>query len=936
MPNLKLRTEFLGAHMPGTAITLRRDDKTGAVQQRPEQILSITYPTADVQLALRAISSERAKRPVVLMGDRGRGKSHIMAVVHHAVESPAKVESWAREWGERAASDTLRKLSLRGGFFPISEPVHNHEYPFLWDLIFDRHPKGEYFRGQFESTQHYFPPRSLLEQMFSRQPTVLILDEFQTWFEGLPERDSQGRKPREWASNFIQVLSELATDRPDLLILVVSLLNNQTDAFRQIHRNGPVLIDFRGPTAKQDRQRLVLHRLFDNRGQIPLAEIQGKIQAYASERFRLRFAHLADAERTRIFAEAAESWPFSPELIELLEDHILMSEAAQETRDLIRILAQVYRVRGGQVPLITPADFFVDDDSCGVQSLLDSIATLGEQEKLREVAQRNLETVTTLGVQVPHARELISALWMRSMSPGKNNGGTRTELQLDITRDAPLDDNAFQGELVELINGSINIHGEEVAEGRLRFGLEENPRTKVRSTARNDKLWRVSAAAVGAGQMAYPGEDIQHIRKTLRAVLVPDNKQPSCHVIVLGPDWRSAPWQDIIDDADHPTRWNQPILVVIPSPVDISDNNNIAALGEWLAAHVPRRRNTIRFLLPAAGARSIYEDDEIVFAARCSYLTSFAWKNDQKYRALSTEFAKTLRTSLQARFDRFAILRRWDFRSPKQCVFDVETIGAQGGDTSFKIEEKILRDFFDAAEFQRRVHDYARESWSVGRLLDELAEPPASSEVDAIPFLGDTAIYEELLKITAKGDIALNVGGAWVVRPRDVDDADKAYRTVRQQAFRSGQEQRAVELGLPGMIGGDTVPGPKPQPTTVTQWPAPAAPAPAESTLRNGHGEQGYLMPQMQPTSSDVSLGTMTGPVVQSKVRGSKTRKTDEPKTGINLSGFFEKWGMSTSARLTSAKIEFNNLSVQDLKQILQRIPPSFQAMLDVTYEEEE
>ncbi|OIP93512.1 MAG: hypothetical protein CO013_06615 [Syntrophobacterales bacterium CG_4_8_14_3_um_filter_58_8] len=38
----------------------------------------------------------------------------------------------------------------------------------------------------------------------------------------------------------------------------------------------------------------------------------------------------------------------------------------------------------------------MDDDACGVQSLLDSIATVGEQEKLREVAQRNLETVKSI------------------------------------------------------------------------------------------------------------------------------------------------------------------------------------------------------------------------------------------------------------------------------------------------------------------------------------------------------------------------------------------------------------------------------------------------------------------------------------------------------------------------------------------------------------
>jgi len=53
MLTLKLRDEFMDSQMPGTAITLRRSDEQGAVQVSPDYILSITYPTADVQAALR-------------------------------------------------------------------------------------------------------------------------------------------------------------------------------------------------------------------------------------------------------------------------------------------------------------------------------------------------------------------------------------------------------------------------------------------------------------------------------------------------------------------------------------------------------------------------------------------------------------------------------------------------------------------------------------------------------------------------------------------------------------------------------------------------------------------------------------------------------------------------------------------------------------------
>jgi len=138
MLDLRLRDEFLGSQMPGTAIALRRKDNTGAAQRDPDFILSITYPTADVQTALRAVSTSRPKRPIVMMGDRGCGKSHIMAVMHHAVDSHARVLKWANEWGVRLGAQLLSEIELESGFSAISEPVHKHEYPLLWDLIFER------------------------------------------------------------------------------------------------------------------------------------------------------------------------------------------------------------------------------------------------------------------------------------------------------------------------------------------------------------------------------------------------------------------------------------------------------------------------------------------------------------------------------------------------------------------------------------------------------------------------------------------------------------------------------------------------------------------------------------------------------------------------------------------------------------------------------
>jgi hypothetical protein len=42
--------------------------------------------------------------------------------------------------------------------------------------------------------------------------------------------------------------------------------------------------------------------------------------------------------------------------------------------------------------------------------------------------------------------------------------------------------------------------------------------------------------------------------------------------------------------------------------------------------------------------------------------------------------------------------------------------------------------------------------------------------------------------------------------------------------------------------------------------------------------------------------------------------------------------GGSNRQKLDSARIEFPNLSVQQLKQILQRIPPRYRASMEITY----
>lgn len=87
MLGLALREEFQSRRLRGTAIELSNDTNTGATQVAAQKFLSITYPTHDVLKGIEATGPNHG-RPVVIIGERGLGKSHLMAAIYHAVNDP--------------------------------------------------------------------------------------------------------------------------------------------------------------------------------------------------------------------------------------------------------------------------------------------------------------------------------------------------------------------------------------------------------------------------------------------------------------------------------------------------------------------------------------------------------------------------------------------------------------------------------------------------------------------------------------------------------------------------------------------------------------------------------------------------------------------------------------------------------------------------------
>jgi len=731
MLDLTLRQEFQYPRLKGTAIELANEKQTGATQISAADFLNITYPTSALIAALDGIGPGRGQ-PVVLIAERGQGKSHLLAVLYHALTNPTTTTQWLQGWSIRLNQPKLAEMIFRPPTQVITESLHRQNYKFLWDLLFERHPHGPDIRAEWEASgdsKTNVPGRDLLVNLFKHTPTSLVLDEFQTWYDGLT--NTKQFPWRQWAFNFVQLLTEIATEHPDFLVLVVSVRNGDTEAFQQIHRNAPRLIDFKGPHARRDRLRLLLHRLFENRMQVPEGQIAATAATYVSE--YLRLANIASAEHERIRQEVVESWPFAPQLMKLLEDQVLEATQAQETRDLIRILADVFKSRGNTSPVITAADFRLDDDKSGVVALLDSVINQ-HHATLREKAQRNLsavrDAVKSPDQAVPHLSDMVSALWLRSLAI-RNAGAEPHELQIDLTRSAVIDDNAFQVELSTIVENCFNIHTDGT---RLVFRAEENPQAKLTALARNDRLFADES-------------DKQRLAREIRCVLGgADNAQSAFKIAVLSSNWN-------LEDADSPARWDDQriVMLVIPEPPDNLD----ARLGTWLKEKLQSRRNAVRFLLPRNGTQNLFYDRDLVFLTRVVLLAD-RWKGQSsEYKQLQTKYERELCEQLKSRFDRFAILATWNYRNPTQCTFHVESHKAEGARIPATVEDLIAKNLFVSEDFDALILEAAAQNNPIEKVLRELQEPRPGGK-DCIPWLGETLMREKLTRLCARGQIAID------------------------------------------------------------------------------------------------------------------------------------------------------------------------------------
>jgi hypothetical protein len=287
------------------------------------------------------------------------------------------------------------------------------------------------------------------------------------------------------------------------------------------------------------------------------------------------------------------------------------------------------------------------------------------------------------------------------------------------------------------------------------------------------------------------------------------------------------------------------------------------------------------------------------------------WKDAESiYAEIFRRFDKDLRREISDRFDRFAVLHRWNFQHPAQCVFHLELCSIAADKVSAHIESAIQTGLFAPEDFETFIIAAARRAETMKQVIAQLREPPAKPDQDAIPYLGDHLMYEQVLRVVARDKIAINIETHWY-SAQPGESEEQAWSRLKRTCFRSGRLLEDVQLSLPGQIGSGGVS--IPNAPIAPLFPPPTPPAPAA------------VLTPAEPISEDQIDEIFSQPAAP------VIRQSNGAKNGINLLGDIERWGLPDQDRVDTATLTLHGLSVKQLRELCSRMPLNLLAELQIT-----
>ncbi len=386
--------------------------KKRALENDPARFFSLTYPTADIRQVVdeldRRFNSEQQTAGLYLFeGLNGTGKSHLLLFVYHLFHSRREAAAWLSRHGLqcRLPDDAVVVANKFTDLPPAS----------IWAFICER------LRLPHTDGTLAHPDQAEAEQALAGRRLVFIFDELERAISVIAD-------PAIRAQNiaFLQMLSEWAS-RSSQVTLLASSYGPAQGPGQTLNRAPNCWLQF---SNFEDRERVVLHRIFENADAVNRQEVPPILERYIN--IWQRYSPVPE----EYIARFRNSFPFSPDLTDVLLNRVFTRDGFHGIRGALGFMAALVRLTIQKTDLITPAHA-----SLNYEDIRSRLAVLTPHSDLMEQARND---ANILSGKYPLAPGIAAATLLYTVSgavESEQMGCTIEELQRAVlTLDTDSDD----------------------------------------------------------------------------------------------------------------------------------------------------------------------------------------------------------------------------------------------------------------------------------------------------------------------------------------------------------------------------------------------------------------------------------------------------------------------------------------------------------------
>ena len=444
-----LRKRLASAALLDGVIDLERlwSGSSNAIERDAQRFFDLTFPSDEVHSVIRALGKRfgggTTQGVILAEAFKGLGKSHMLLLAYHLLNAADVAKGWAAKLGYTWQSPE-NAIPLVHKFTDRSVPKDA-----LWLLI------GEKLGVKWNENRAP-NPEELLSAIGDRH-LVLIFDELERGIQGIVNPALRIKN-----INFLQMLSE-AANRDARITLIAAVYDGAVDPGATLRRVPRIELRFR---KTEDRASIVRHRLYEDAASYDREAARALVHSYinAWKKFGI--------ETPAVYATRMEAtFPFLPDLVELVFTRITESGGFQGTRSALGLLGAMLDAAGEGSYLMSAAHCRLSDDACA-----DRLQDLNPAGDLINCAR---STLGDLAAQ-PFADAIASATLLASLVPGGPVGLSKDELIRHVVK--PGDDpNDLHAALDAFRKYGTYFHERD---GRYRFDRHENEDAKVQLNAR--------------------------------------------------------------------------------------------------------------------------------------------------------------------------------------------------------------------------------------------------------------------------------------------------------------------------------------------------------------------------------------------------------------------------------------------------------------------